>query len=185
VLVFSLGVVLETAEAAKSAGNPLTEIGSKKICGDKLCAAPLSIEEKIAAFLESKRIHEGGVEQQIGRFSEGGVSQQAFQDKSKFIADGTYVNDVLGFSINPHSFSNGNDLAKKSSKGAVMFTSNKMDYQNFPPYFTVMAMGDKELIVPYGSSFENEFITKYTDGLKSTGSISTVDITVKYGGKFW
>jgi len=78
VLVFSLAVFFEPAEAKKSAGTPLTEIGSAKVCGDKLCAAPQSIEEKIAAFLESKEIREGGAEQQIGRFSEGGVSQQAF-----------------------------------------------------------------------------------------------------------
>ena len=78
VLVFSLAVFFEPAEAKKSAGTPLTEIGSKKVCGDKLCAAPQSIEEKIAAFLESQGIHEGSVEEQVGRFSEGGVSQQAF-----------------------------------------------------------------------------------------------------------
>jgi len=56
VLVFSLPVFFEPAEAKKSSGTYLTEIGSKKICGDKLCDAPQSIAEKIAAFLESQRI---------------------------------------------------------------------------------------------------------------------------------
>jgi len=65
------------AEAKKSAGTPLTEIGSAKVCGDKMCSSPQSIESKISAFLE-KSGREGGVDQQIGRFSEGGVSQQAF-----------------------------------------------------------------------------------------------------------
>ena len=82
VLVFSLVVFFEPAEAKKSAGTYLTEIGSKQVCGDKLCTAPLTIAEKIAAFLESKKVSEGGVDQQIGRFSEGGVSQQK-ADKEK------------------------------------------------------------------------------------------------------
>jgi len=58
------GIYLDDAEAKKSAGTYLTEIGSKKVCGDKLCDEPLSITEKIAAFLESKFMREGGVEQQ-------------------------------------------------------------------------------------------------------------------------
>ena len=62
--MLSLGVFFEPAEAKKSSGTYLTEIGSKKICGDKLCAAPLSIADKIAAFLESQRTREGDVEQQ-------------------------------------------------------------------------------------------------------------------------
>lgn len=62
--MFSLPVFFEPAEAKKSSGTYLTEIGSKKICGDKLCDAPQSIAEKIAAFLESQRIREGDVEQQ-------------------------------------------------------------------------------------------------------------------------
>jgi len=80
VLVFSLAVFFEPAEAKKSAGTYLTEISSAKVCGDKLCAAPQSIAEKIAAFLESQGIGKGSVEEQVGRFSEGGVLQQKGPD---------------------------------------------------------------------------------------------------------
>jgi len=64
VLVFSLAVFFEQAEAKKSAGTYLTEIGSANVCGDKLCAAPQTIEEKIEAFLEFQRIREGDILQQ-------------------------------------------------------------------------------------------------------------------------
>jgi len=64
VLVFSLAVFFEQAEAKKSSGTYLTEIGSANVCGDRLCAAPQTIEEKIEAFLESQRIREGDILQQ-------------------------------------------------------------------------------------------------------------------------
>jgi len=82
VMIFGFLYFPADAEAKISAGNYLTEIGSKKVCGDRMCDEPLSIAEKIAAFLESKS-REGDADQQ-GRFSEGGVSQQAFvPDKEK------------------------------------------------------------------------------------------------------
>ena len=73
VVVFSgLMFFPNEAEAKKSSGTYLTEIGSQKVCGDKLCDVSLSIEEKIASFLQSKNLR-GGSDQQ-SRFSEGGVN---------------------------------------------------------------------------------------------------------------
>ena len=44
-LIFSIGIIpvlqvdlIQEAEALKSKGNFLTEIGSKKVCGDRMCA---------------------------------------------------------------------------------------------------------------------------------------------------
>ena len=39
----------QTADAAKSKGNSLTEVGSKKVCGDRLCSEGPSEEKKITA----------------------------------------------------------------------------------------------------------------------------------------
>jgi hypothetical protein len=78
VMVFS-GIMFfpNEVDAKKSSGNYLSQIGSNKVCGDKLCVVPLSIEEKISAFLDSKKLRGDSADQQIGRFSEGGVSQQS------------------------------------------------------------------------------------------------------------
>ena len=47
----------DSAEAKKSAGTYLNEIGSAKVCGDKMCDAPLSIAEKITEFLDGKKTY--------------------------------------------------------------------------------------------------------------------------------
>jgi len=52
VLVLFVGInSFENAEAIKSKGNSLTETTSKLVCGNFLCDEPLSIAEKIAAYL--------------------------------------------------------------------------------------------------------------------------------------
>lgn len=197
VMIFSgLMFIPSDVEGKKSSGTYLTEIGSKKICGDKLCDAPQSIEEKIAAFLESKVIRQGGVDQQAGRFSEGGVSQQAY-DSSKHIfkGNGIYVNDVLGFSINPHSFENVNDLDESFYRGNIIFTTSKSDYQNFPSFFTITKTEAVPQGIPSSSLFKDQFIQIYSEGLKSNSVVSDVQIkdssfseksnsyTVKFSGE--
>jgi len=47
VMIFGFIYFPADAEAKVSAGTYLTEIGSKKVCGDKLCDEPLSITQKI------------------------------------------------------------------------------------------------------------------------------------------
>jgi len=99
VMVFS-GLMFFPIEvdAKKSAGTYLTEIGSQKVCGIKLCDVPLSIEEKISSFLGTKKLGEGGgADQQIGRFSDSGVLQQSagtdFQKPAQK-ASGTYLTEI-------------------------------------------------------------------------------------------
>ena len=67
----SAGMYMGTP-VTKSSGTYLPATGSPNVCGDKICDEPLSIEEKIAEFLESKQMRAGGSDQQ-GRFAEGGV----------------------------------------------------------------------------------------------------------------
>jgi len=54
-VIFSLVILLGfgsvgIAEAAKASGVSTTEINSAKVCGDRLCDEPMTIEEKIAEF---------------------------------------------------------------------------------------------------------------------------------------
>jgi len=182
--VLSLGVFFEPAEAKKSAGTYLTEIGSKKICGLDLCGVPQSIEEKIAAFFESKRIHEGSVEQQVGRFSEGGVSQQAiepFDSSNAIILDGQerYRDNKLGISIIPGSFDTVNVFSETSENRNVIFTSNMKNYNYFPPYFTIMKIQHEETSIQtkISSEFKEEFVKSYVEGLLSNTAISDVEIS--------
>ena len=52
VLVLFVGInSFENAEAIKSKGNSLTETTSKQVCGNFMCDEPMSIAEKIAAYL--------------------------------------------------------------------------------------------------------------------------------------
>jgi len=82
VFVFiSLGLVFDEAEAKKSSGTYLTEIGSKKICGDKLCSVPLSIEEKIAAFLAKTKLDASTTEPELPEKFTPSVLQQAKPEK--------------------------------------------------------------------------------------------------------
>lgn len=54
ILVFaSIALSIQSVEAIKSQGNSLTEITSKQVCGNFLCDEPMSIVEKIAAYLLS------------------------------------------------------------------------------------------------------------------------------------
>jgi len=54
VLVLFVGInSFENAEAIKSKGNSLTETTSKQVCGNFMCDEPMSIVEKIAAYLLS------------------------------------------------------------------------------------------------------------------------------------
>jgi len=55
IVIFSLVILLgfgsvDIAEAAKASGVSTTEINSAKVCGDRLCDTPMTIEEKIAEF---------------------------------------------------------------------------------------------------------------------------------------
>jgi len=53
-LVMSLSLIfvnIPTSEAAKSIGNPLTEVSSDKVCGIMLCEEGMTIEEKISSFM--------------------------------------------------------------------------------------------------------------------------------------
>ena len=53
VILISSAVVFsyQTAEAVKGNGVPLLETTSKKVCGNLLCDTPMSIKEKIEAYL--------------------------------------------------------------------------------------------------------------------------------------
>jgi len=82
VLLISLTVFsFDSAEAKKSAGINLPEIGSSKVCGDVMCLEPLSIEKKIAAFLESQGIHKRSVEQPLEKFLEIDVGKHSAPPK--------------------------------------------------------------------------------------------------------
>jgi len=55
IVIFSLVILLGfgfigIAEAAKASGVSTTEINSAKVCGDRLCDTPMTIEEKITEF---------------------------------------------------------------------------------------------------------------------------------------
>ena len=70
VVIFSgLMFAPSEADAKKSVGTYLTEIGSKKICGDKLCDTSQSIQDKIAAFLEKTRSDKVTSDQKLDRFT--------------------------------------------------------------------------------------------------------------------
>ncbi len=185
-LVFSLAVFFEPAEAKKSSGNPLTEITSKKVCGVQLCDEPQSIEEKIAAFLESKSKGEGGAEQQIGRFSEGGVSQQKFDllgDSDSVILtldeEGKYNDDLLKISITPNSFWELSVLGDTEDSRIILFMSKSLDFQTFPPFFSIMKIQDSEISskIVSESSFEEMFVKELTQQFSFIEDVSKIDIT--------
>jgi len=188
VLVLSLGIFsAEPAEAKKSSGTYLTEIGSKKICGVTLCIAPLSIEEKIAAFLKSKEIHEGGIDQQIGRFSEGGVSQQAFVLESELFSwdprsvdgQGIYQDEVLQISIQPTSLWEIYVSGETVEDRIILFKSSKKGFQGFTPFFYIVKMPGKNstLISNTQNELENLIKDSYYEGLNQ--SPDTKDVIVE------
>ena len=78
-LVMSLSLIfvnIPASEAAKSLGNPLTEVSSDKVCGIMLCEESMTIEEKISSFMNQIPLR-GNPDQQ-STFMMGGVAQQGF-----------------------------------------------------------------------------------------------------------
>ena len=66
ILVLFFGMTLfDDAQAMKSKGNSLTEISSKKVCGDFLCGdQQMTIEEKISLYLQRLQASESTILQQ-------------------------------------------------------------------------------------------------------------------------
>lgn len=63
----------DSAEAKKSHGSPASVINSKNVCGLELCDKPMTIEEKISAYLyELSKKYNVELPLQQGRFSVGG-----------------------------------------------------------------------------------------------------------------
>ena len=101
ILVFAFMILLsmtvfsfDSAEAKKSAGTYLNEIGSAKVCGDKMCDAPLSIAEKITEFLKSKAISKRIVEKQIDEISDGNLHLQSAPPEQEYIPKPETTYDV-------------------------------------------------------------------------------------------